>query len=103
MTKIYGVYEIVGEHEETSKILIKCFKSIKTAEGFKELNEKNEMTDRVNARRCRECGGYNKECPLWVSSFDSDTECGEYFNRAFHDERTFAIEEIDYEEKDEDT
>ena len=97
---IYGVYKIVGESEDRDKFILKCFPTIKAANAYRDYRENEEKIDRKNSKRCRDCGGFNKECPLWVEPFDNSGECAEYYNRAFRWNATFIIEEIPYEEED---
>lgn len=95
---IYGVYRC--DEAQEYKVLEKCFSNLNDAEAFKTLLEKEEEIDRNNSKRCWDCAGINRECPLWVSPFDNDGECGEFYNMAFHNNKTFTIEEIKNEEED---
>lgn len=98
---IYGVFKHSGEWEDYRKELVKCFPTIDAANNFRDFLEKEEEIDRLNSKRCKECGGLNKECPLWVEPFDDGGECLKYYNRAWHDEETYTVEEVPYEETDE--
>ena len=98
MGVIYGVYRYGGQYEEAYKYLEKCFEDIRDAENYRDHLEAEEKYARDVAKRCRDCGGFDKTCPLWVMPDDLNGECMEYINRAFHDDEYYEISEVEYVE-----
>lgn len=97
MSKIYVVVSSVDYAEtECVEFIEKAFSTIEKAKAYMNEQLSAEEVQRVEAMRCMECNGQNKECPLYVEPDYLDDECGNF--HPYHEDTGFRIEEIDFEE-----
>ena len=97
MSKIYIVKSCCGEYEDYVEANVKAFADVHRAEDLVTILEEEEQAERKAAERCRECGGINLECPLYVEPLNKDIGCEAYC--PWHDDAHYIIDEVEYDEK----
>ena len=97
MSKIYIVKSCSGEYEDYVEANVKAFADVHRAEELITILEEEEQVNRKNAKRCRECGGINLECPFYIEPAWEDMGCQNY--NPWHDDTHYIIDEVEYDEK----
>lgn len=95
---VYGVYRNGGEGEEAYHELDECFNTRSQAESYRQKLEDAEEEARSLMALCKCCTGTNRDCPMWVEPFDDSNECLNYYEYSLHDQETYTIEEMEFEE-----
>lgn len=94
---IYGVYKYGGEYEDYYNKLIKCFVSLDKAEEYVAKLTASENIKRSQSKRCANCSGYDKTCPLWIESYNAEDGCENWY-MSYLDNEYYEIKDIELEE-----
>ena len=89
-------YVVSGVDEESYKVLVKVFTDFNKAEKYERELIDEEVEARWMAQKCSHCNGDNKNCPFYLESDSTEIKC-EYY-KPYHDNITYYIEEVDFEE-----
>lgn len=93
MSKIYLVVSCVGEYEDYEESIEKAFKDFNKAVNYKAELESEEEYQRECSEKCRDCGGYDKTCPLYEEPDFKEDACLAW--NPWHDNVEYRIDEVE--------